>query len=283
MVDLRDNLDCLPCGLNMSEATSRSAALIGVFNSLGTRPAGELREREPGGGAPARELRRRHTERDHELLGGDDQSRRPGGERGAQGDGRDRRRAGNGGERRDRRPGRRGHIRSRPATRRPAVHQSTGARGNRRGRIAPGRRLADPGKRLHRRHVDHGQRRDRRAELPAAGGRAHAAPRLRRSGPVPRNALRPRGVPAGRGSDARALRVRRRRQRGAGSQRRRRRGTGAAMDTPPRRDPARRCPASAISWWRRASGSSRTAPGAAASETRGPDPWRRSARTSGPA
>ena len=36
VVDLRDNLDCLPCGLNMSEATSRSAALIGVFNSLGS-------------------------------------------------------------------------------------------------------------------------------------------------------------------------------------------------------------------------------------------------------
>ena len=35
VVDLRDNPDCLPCGLNMSEATSRSAALIGVFNSLG--------------------------------------------------------------------------------------------------------------------------------------------------------------------------------------------------------------------------------------------------------
>ena len=35
VVDLRDNPDCLPCGLNTSEATARSAALIGVFNSLG--------------------------------------------------------------------------------------------------------------------------------------------------------------------------------------------------------------------------------------------------------
>jgi len=34
-VDLRDNPDCLPCGLNLSEATSRSAALIGIFNSIG--------------------------------------------------------------------------------------------------------------------------------------------------------------------------------------------------------------------------------------------------------
>lgn len=33
-VDLTDNLDCQPCGLNLSEATSRAAALIGVFNSL---------------------------------------------------------------------------------------------------------------------------------------------------------------------------------------------------------------------------------------------------------
>jgi N-methylhydantoinase B len=33
-VDLRDNVDCLPCGLNLSEASSRTAAMLGVFNSL---------------------------------------------------------------------------------------------------------------------------------------------------------------------------------------------------------------------------------------------------------
>lgn len=33
-VDLRDNLDCLPCGLNLSEACSRTSALVGVFNSI---------------------------------------------------------------------------------------------------------------------------------------------------------------------------------------------------------------------------------------------------------
>jgi N-methylhydantoinase B len=33
-VDLRDNLDCLPCGLNLSEACSRTAAMVGVFNSI---------------------------------------------------------------------------------------------------------------------------------------------------------------------------------------------------------------------------------------------------------
>ena len=35
-VDLRDNIDCMPNGLNLSEATARSSALIGVFNSLGS-------------------------------------------------------------------------------------------------------------------------------------------------------------------------------------------------------------------------------------------------------
>lgn len=33
-VDLRDNPDCMPCGINLTEATSRTAAMIGVFNSL---------------------------------------------------------------------------------------------------------------------------------------------------------------------------------------------------------------------------------------------------------
>jgi N-methylhydantoinase B len=33
-VDLRHNVDCLPCGLNTTESTARNAALIGIFNSL---------------------------------------------------------------------------------------------------------------------------------------------------------------------------------------------------------------------------------------------------------
>lgn len=33
-VDLTDNIDCLPSGLNLSEACSRTAAMIGVFNSI---------------------------------------------------------------------------------------------------------------------------------------------------------------------------------------------------------------------------------------------------------
>lgn len=33
-VDLRDNPDCIPAGLNLSEACARTAAMIGVFNSI---------------------------------------------------------------------------------------------------------------------------------------------------------------------------------------------------------------------------------------------------------
>ncbi len=33
-VDLTDNPDCLPCGLNLSEACARTSALVGVFNSI---------------------------------------------------------------------------------------------------------------------------------------------------------------------------------------------------------------------------------------------------------
>ncbi|MGB0572347.1 MAG: hydantoinase B/oxoprolinase family protein [Alphaproteobacteria bacterium] len=33
-VDLRNNPDALPCGLNLSEACSRTAAMVGVFNSI---------------------------------------------------------------------------------------------------------------------------------------------------------------------------------------------------------------------------------------------------------
>jgi N-methylhydantoinase B len=33
-IDLRNNPDCLPCGLNLTESTSHTSALIGVFNSI---------------------------------------------------------------------------------------------------------------------------------------------------------------------------------------------------------------------------------------------------------
>jgi N-methylhydantoinase B len=34
-VDLRDNVDCLDSGLNLTESTARTAAMLGVFNSIG--------------------------------------------------------------------------------------------------------------------------------------------------------------------------------------------------------------------------------------------------------
>jgi N-methylhydantoinase B len=34
-IDLRDNGDCLPCGMNLSQATSSGAAIIGVLTSIG--------------------------------------------------------------------------------------------------------------------------------------------------------------------------------------------------------------------------------------------------------
>lgn len=40
-VDLRDNVDCVPNGLNLTEGTARAAALVGIFNGLadGSLPA----------------------------------------------------------------------------------------------------------------------------------------------------------------------------------------------------------------------------------------------------
>jgi N-methylhydantoinase B len=45
-VDLRDNMDALPCGLNLTEACCRTAVLVAVFNSVGgdvPRNAGSFR------------------------------------------------------------------------------------------------------------------------------------------------------------------------------------------------------------------------------------------------
>jgi N-methylhydantoinase B len=33
-IDLTDNPDCMPCGLNLSEACARTAAMVGLFNSI---------------------------------------------------------------------------------------------------------------------------------------------------------------------------------------------------------------------------------------------------------
>ena len=77
-VDLRDNIDCVPCGLNLSEACASSSAMIGIFNGINAADvptnAGSFRRvRVHLKG----ELRRRHSEPSDELLGGDDQRCRP--------------------------------------------------------------------------------------------------------------------------------------------------------------------------------------------------------------
>lgn len=48
-VDLTENMDCLPCGLNLSEACARTSAMIGVFNSIDStvpKNAGSFRRLE---------------------------------------------------------------------------------------------------------------------------------------------------------------------------------------------------------------------------------------------
>ena len=70
-VDLRDNPDCFPSGLNLSEATSRTAAMIGVFNTFdGSVPtnAGSFRRDV---GVAAGELLRRYSPTSCELFVGD--------------------------------------------------------------------------------------------------------------------------------------------------------------------------------------------------------------------
>lgn len=50
-VDLTDNVDCVDCGINLSEATTRAATLAGIFSSLGTDVplnSGSLRRVEIG-------------------------------------------------------------------------------------------------------------------------------------------------------------------------------------------------------------------------------------------
>jgi N-methylhydantoinase B len=52
-IDLRDNPDCLPCGLNLTESTAVTSALIGVFNSIA-----EMVPRNTGSGRAVKVLLR---------------------------------------------------------------------------------------------------------------------------------------------------------------------------------------------------------------------------------
>ena len=84
-VDLRDNVDCLPSGLNLTESTARTAAMMGVFNAIGAGRAAERRQLPPHPRSAARELRGRRSPPSAQLLGRDDQPRRPGRQRRAAG------------------------------------------------------------------------------------------------------------------------------------------------------------------------------------------------------
>jgi len=77
-VDMTDNIDCVPVGVNLSHACARTAAMVGVFNSLPQSVpanAGSFRRIDV---RAARELRRRHSASPHLHVGRDDQSCRPG-------------------------------------------------------------------------------------------------------------------------------------------------------------------------------------------------------------
>ncbi len=52
-IDLRENPDCLPCGLNLTESTAVTSALIGVFNSIA-----EMVPRNTGSGRAVKVLLR---------------------------------------------------------------------------------------------------------------------------------------------------------------------------------------------------------------------------------
>ena len=79
-VDLRDNLDCQPCGLNLTEATARTAAMMGIFYRPRRGRAAERRQLPAAASAPSRELRRRHSPPPDELLRRDDRPVRVDGE-----------------------------------------------------------------------------------------------------------------------------------------------------------------------------------------------------------
>ena len=172
-VDLRDNLDCQPCGLNLTEATARTAAMIGVFNR--TRP--QSCRRTPGSFRRLRiHLREncvvgipRHptscSVATTEPLGADRErsSQRALGELGeAFGLARDRTR---------RSPASMAVISGvDPRARRRAVREPAHPRRHGRRRRAPGGRLADdPGHRRSAGFLLPRQRRDRRDEITRSG------------------------------------------------------------------------------------------------------------------
>ena len=75
-VDLRDNPDCLPSGANLTEATSRAAAIDGVFVATRREGPGQRRQLPADQGPPTRELLVGIPRAPGELLASDDQPKR---------------------------------------------------------------------------------------------------------------------------------------------------------------------------------------------------------------
>ncbi len=152
-VDLRDNVDCMPNGLNLTESTARTAAMVGVFNSIGAGVppnAGSFRRIER---AAARELRvsasrgtpraaRPRPRTSRTVLANAVQRGLPSSA------------TASGSPRRRRHPGgRRRRLRARSALRRRAVRQPDLHGHHRRGRHAVDRRMADDLPRRRRGHA----------------------------------------------------------------------------------------------------------------------------------
>ena len=85
-IDLRENPDCLPCGLNLSEACARTAAMVGVFDSLDQCHREERGLVSAAQDSPARRLYCWHPSSPNLVLGCDFQRRRPRLQRGAERD-----------------------------------------------------------------------------------------------------------------------------------------------------------------------------------------------------
>ena len=80
-VDLRDNPDSVPCGLNLTEATATRGRHDGRLQQPARRRADELGRVPPRKGPSPRRLRRRDPAPPDLLLGGDHERRRPGRQR----------------------------------------------------------------------------------------------------------------------------------------------------------------------------------------------------------
>ena len=280
-VDLRDNPDCLPNGMNVTEANASSAVMIGIFSSLGEVGAAQRRQLSADHRPSARELLRRHSPPSGVLLALDHQSRLEGRQCHADRHRRARRRLRSRRIRHHRAGLDGGDLRPRPALRQRAVHQFALPDAYRRSRRARGRRLAHHRAYRRPRPLLSRQRRARRAALsdprarprhpsrtakaPAASRRARAAfantarstPPSRPGSPATAPSMPPLGI--------------------RGGQRRRPLGPVQAR---PRRPPRPRSRPAAASCWSPARPSSPAAAAAAATATHTPATRSGCARTS---